>query len=79
MKEYEERDPVVIEGGDGAYLIDSEGRRYIDGVSSLWVNIHGHRVPEIDNAIKEQVDKLEAKIEKLEAVITSPETLHHES
>jgi adenosylmethionine-8-amino-7-oxononanoate aminotransferase len=58
MKEYEERDPVVIEGGEGSYLIDSEGKRYIDGVSSLWVNIHGHKVPEIDNAIKEQVDKL---------------------
>jgi adenosylmethionine-8-amino-7-oxononanoate aminotransferase len=58
MREYEGKDPVVIERGEGAYLIDSEGRRYIDGVSSLWVNIHGHRVPEIDNAIKEQVDML---------------------
>ncbi|HSC35558.1 MAG TPA: aminotransferase class III-fold pyridoxal phosphate-dependent enzyme, partial [Thermodesulfobacteriota bacterium] len=58
MREYEGKDPVVIERGEGAYLIDSEGRRYIDGVSSLWVNIHGHRVPEIDNAIKEQVDLL---------------------
>ena len=58
MKEYREKDPVVIESGDGAYLIDTEGRRYIDGVSSLWVNIHGHKVPEIDNAIKEQVDRL---------------------
>lgn len=58
MKEYREKDPVVIEGGDGAYLIDTEGKRYIDGVSSLWVNIHGHKVPEIDNAIKEQVERL---------------------
>ncbi len=58
MKEYEGKDPIVIERGEGAYLIDSDGRRYIDGVSSLWVNIHGHRVPEIDNAIKEQVDSL---------------------
>ncbi len=58
MKEYEEKEPVVIVGGEGAYLFDSEGRRYIDGVSSLWVNIHGHKVPEIDNAIKEQVDTL---------------------
>ncbi len=58
MREYEGKDPVVIESGESAYLIDSEGRRYIDGVSSLWVNIHGHKVPEIDNAIKEQVDKL---------------------
>lgn len=58
MREYEEKEPVIIEGGEGAYLIDSEGGRYIDGVSSLWVNVHGHRVPEIDNAIKNQVDKL---------------------
>jgi adenosylmethionine-8-amino-7-oxononanoate aminotransferase len=58
MKEYGDKDPVVIESGEGAYLIDTEGRRYIDGVSSLWVNIHGHKVPEIDNAIKEQVDRL---------------------
>ena len=58
MKEYLEEDPIVIEGGDGVYLYDTEGRKYIDGVSSLWVNIHGHKVPEIDNAIKEQVDKL---------------------
>lgn len=58
MKEYEETDPIVIEGGEGIYLYDTEGKKYIDGVSSLWVNIHGHRVPEIDRAIKEQVDKL---------------------
>ena len=58
MKEYGDKDPVVIETGEGAYLIDTEGRKYIDGVSSLWVNIHGHKVPEIDNAIKEQVDRL---------------------
>ncbi len=58
MKEYLEEDPIVIDGGDGVYLYDTEGRKYIDGVSSLWVNIHGHKVPEIDNAIKEQVDKL---------------------
>ena len=58
MKEYEEKDPIIIEGGEGAYLYDTEGRKYIDGVSSLWVNIHGHRVPEIDNAIKDQIDRL---------------------
>jgi adenosylmethionine---8-amino-7-oxononanoate aminotransferase len=58
MREYEEKEPVVIERGEGAYLIDTDGRKYIDGVSSLWVNVHGHRVPEIDNAIKNQIDKL---------------------
>jgi len=58
MKEYEEQEPIVVEGGEGVYLYDTEGRKYIDGVSSLWVNIHGHKVPEIDNAIKNQIDKL---------------------
>ncbi|MGQ0794413.1 MAG: adenosylmethionine--8-amino-7-oxononanoate transaminase [Deltaproteobacteria bacterium] len=58
MKEYESKDPVIIEDAEGVYLKDTEGRRYIDGVSSLWVNVHGHKVPEIDRAIKNQVDRL---------------------
>jgi adenosylmethionine-8-amino-7-oxononanoate aminotransferase len=58
MKEYEDSEPVVIERGEGVYLIDTEDRKYIDGVSSLWVNVHGHRVPEIDNAINNQLEKL---------------------
>ncbi len=58
MKDYEKEEPIVIEEGDGVYLVDTDGRRYIDGVSSLWVNIHGHKVPEIDKAIKEQIDKI---------------------
>ncbi|MEN8128041.1 MAG: adenosylmethionine--8-amino-7-oxononanoate transaminase [Planctomycetota bacterium] len=51
-------DPVVIESGDGFYLIDTEGRRCIDGVSSLWCNVHGHRVKKIDDAIRTQLDKI---------------------
>ncbi|MBA4728414.1 MAG: adenosylmethionine--8-amino-7-oxononanoate transaminase [Deltaproteobacteria bacterium TMED126] len=58
MKEYKEEDPLVIEDADGVYLIDSEGNKYIDGVSSLWVNIHGHKAEKINNAIKKQVDKI---------------------
>jgi Adenosylmethionine-8-amino-7-oxononanoate aminotransferase len=58
MKEYEQKEPIIIEDAEGVYLVDTEGRRYIDGVSSLWVNVHGHKVPEIDNAIKNQVEKL---------------------
>ncbi|HLE24325.1 MAG TPA: adenosylmethionine--8-amino-7-oxononanoate transaminase [Thermodesulfobacteriota bacterium] len=58
MREYEKEEPIVIEEGNGIYLVDTEGRRYIDGVSSLWVNIHGHKVPEIDKAIKDQIDKI---------------------
>ncbi len=59
MKEHEEgKPPLMIEGGEGSYLIDSEGNRYIDGVSSLWVNIHGHGVDEIESAIKSQLDSI---------------------
>jgi adenosylmethionine-8-amino-7-oxononanoate transaminase len=58
MKQWMGSEPVVIESGDGFYLIDTEGNRYIDGVSSLWCNVHGHRVKKIDDAIKSQLDKI---------------------
>jgi adenosylmethionine-8-amino-7-oxononanoate aminotransferase len=51
-------DPLVIAGGDGVRLIDADGRRYLDGVSSLWVTVHGHREPAIDDAIRAQLDRL---------------------
>ena len=53
-----ESEPVIIEHGDGFYLVDTEGRRYIDGVSSLWCNVHGHRVKHIDDAVREQLDRV---------------------
>src|SRR4051812_23002873 len=55
---WQDEDAPVIERGDGAYLWDPEGRRYIDGVSSLWCNVHGHRHPAIDIAIRDQLDKV---------------------
>jgi adenosylmethionine-8-amino-7-oxononanoate aminotransferase len=51
-------EPLIIERAEGCWLIDTEGRRYIDGVSSLWVNVHGHGVPEIDEAITEQLGRV---------------------
>ena len=51
-------DPLVIVAADGMHLIDSDGNRYLDGVSSLWCNVHGHRVPAIDAAVKAQLDKV---------------------
>ena len=48
-------DPLVIVGGEGEYLSGADGRRYIDGHSSMWCNVHGHRRPEIDRAIIEQL------------------------
>lgn len=51
-------DVLVIERGEGNYLFDTEGRRYLDGVSSLWVNVHGHNRPEINRAITEQLGRV---------------------
>src|SRR5262245_27415321 len=50
--------PVLIDRADGTTLIDSEGRAYIDGVSSLWCNVHGHRHPTIDAAVRGQLDRV---------------------
>ncbi|OHB59447.1 MAG: adenosylmethionine--8-amino-7-oxononanoate transaminase [Planctomycetes bacterium RBG_13_44_8b] len=58
MKQWLASEPAVIESGEGFYLIDTERNRYIDGISSLWCNIHGHRVKKIDDAIKNQLDKI---------------------
>lgn len=58
MKEWLASEPVIIDSGEGFHLIDTEGNRYIDGVSSLWCNVHGHRVKKIDDAIKSQLDKI---------------------
>ncbi len=53
-----EEEPLMIERAEGAELIDSDGRRYIDGVSSLWCNVHGHRHPGIDTAVREQLERV---------------------
>lgn len=58
MKDYEKSSPLVIEKGRGSYLYDIQGNRYIDGVSSLWVTVHGHRKKKIDEAIISQVKKI---------------------
>ena len=55
MAEYE---PLLIERARGCTLIDTEGREYLDGVSSLWCNVHGHRHPKLDAAVREQLDKV---------------------
>ena len=44
-------DAPIIERGEGNYLVDTEGNRYLDGVSSLWCNVHGHRKRELDEAL----------------------------
>jgi adenosylmethionine-8-amino-7-oxononanoate aminotransferase len=58
MQGWVEDDPLIIERAEGCELIDTDGRRYLDGVSSLWVNVHGHGHPTIDAAIVEQLGRL---------------------
>jgi len=58
MKQWRESPPLIIEAGEGDELIDIDGNRYIDGVSSLWCNVHGHRVPAIDQAVRDQLDRI---------------------
>ncbi len=58
MKDWLSSEPLIIVEGRDCFLKDAYGKWYIDGVSSIWVNIHGHRRKEIDDAIKEQLDKI---------------------
>jgi adenosylmethionine-8-amino-7-oxononanoate aminotransferase len=55
MQVWPDDQPLVIVAGEGNYLIDARGTRYLDAVSSLWVNIHGHRKAEIDDAVIAQL------------------------
>ena len=53
-----EEAPLIVERAEGTDLFDVDGRRYIDGVSSLWCNVHGHRHPRIDAALRDQLDRV---------------------
>jgi len=55
MQEYE---PLLIEQGEGAWLIDVDGNRYLDGSASMWCNVHGHRHPRLDAALVAQAGKV---------------------
>src|SRR3954451_7460990 len=55
---WHEEDAPIIERAERCELIDVDGRRYIDGVSSLWCNVHGHRHPAIDIAVRDQMDRV---------------------
>jgi adenosylmethionine-8-amino-7-oxononanoate aminotransferase len=58
MQDWLAEDPVVIARGEGNYLIDVHGNRYLDGISSLWCNVHGHNHPEINAAIATQLSHI---------------------
>ena len=58
MQEWMGEEPCIISRGDGHFLIDVQGKQYLDGVSSLWCNVHGHRKKEIDEAIRAQLERI---------------------
>jgi adenosylmethionine-8-amino-7-oxononanoate aminotransferase len=58
MRDWVREEPLVIDRAEGTDLVDTAGRRYIDGVSSLWCNVHGHRQPLIDEAVRGQLERV---------------------
>ncbi len=58
MASYLDNEPVIVEAAEGRELVDVEGRRYLDAISSLWVTTLGHRVPELDEALRAQIDRV---------------------
>lgn len=58
MQEWEQEDPLIIEKGDGVYVYDVHGNKYLDGSSSIWVNLHGHRHRALDTAIQDQLGQI---------------------
>ncbi|HEX6420053.1 MAG TPA: adenosylmethionine--8-amino-7-oxononanoate transaminase [Acidimicrobiales bacterium] len=58
MASYLDGEPIIVEAAEGRELVDVEGRRYLDAISSLWVTTLGHRVPELDEALRDQIDRV---------------------
>lgn len=58
MREWERRPPLILTHGKGSYVFDIHGNKYLDGTASLWVNLHGHRHPRIDRAIRQQISRV---------------------
>jgi adenosylmethionine-8-amino-7-oxononanoate aminotransferase len=56
MQDYAAARPLIIQRAHGCFLVDLDGREYLDGFASLWCNVHGHTVPELDQAIRDQLD-----------------------
>jgi len=59
MQHHESVPLIAVSRGRGAWLYDSDGKRYLDGISSWWVNLFGHANPRINAALKDQLDQLE--------------------
>src|SRR5690349_7041434 len=58
MSAYADNAPVIVDHAEGHEVVDVHGKRYLDAISSLWVTTLGHRVPELDQALREQLDRV---------------------
>ena len=58
MADWLAEEPLIIAEAEGCTLVDTRGRRYLDGVSSLWCNVHGHRHPVLDAALRAQLERV---------------------
>lgn len=58
MEAYASMEPIIIESGEGCWLKDITGKKYLDGYASLWANVHGHNHPQINDAIIAQINKI---------------------
>lgn len=58
MADWLDSEPLVVASAEGSWLVDTHGRRHLDGVSSLWCNVHGHRHPSLDAALRAQLERV---------------------
>src|ERR1700678_2414237 len=58
MQQYAAEPSLIIDRAEGCFLIDLDGNRYLDGTASLWCNVHGHRVAALDDALREQLERV---------------------
>src|SRR5262249_19012071 len=58
MADWLREEPLIVAEAEGCWLTDTRGRRYLDGVSSLWCNVHGHRHPALDAALRAQLGRV---------------------
>ncbi|SMP10271.1 adenosylmethionine-8-amino-7-oxononanoate aminotransferase apoenzyme [Desulfurobacterium pacificum] len=58
MAEYVQMEPIIIERGEGCWLVDTEGNKYLDAVGSIWCNVHGYNVKELNEALCQQAEKI---------------------
>ncbi|MBV9392196.1 MAG: aminotransferase class III-fold pyridoxal phosphate-dependent enzyme, partial [Verrucomicrobia bacterium] len=58
MREWMQQEPIILVSGQGCWLTDSKGRCYLDGNSSIWTNVHGHNHPRLNDAVRQQLERI---------------------